>query len=37
MFNIICDVTDLNVTAGDTVTAEVNPILLDNSIKREYR
>lgn len=37
MFNIICDVTDLNVTAGDTVTAEVNPILLNNSVKKEYR
>lgn len=37
MFNIICDVTALNVKAGDIVTANVNPILLDSSIKREYR
>lgn len=37
MFNIICDVTGLNVTPGDIVTANVNPILLDNSVKREYR
>lgn len=37
MFNIICDVTGLNVKAGDIVTANVNPILLDNSLTREYR
>lgn len=37
MFNIICDVTDMDVSAGDIVTANVNPILLDNSIKRVYK
>ena len=37
MFNIICDVTGMNVKAGDVVNANVNPILLDNSVRREYR
>ena len=37
MFNIICDVTEMDVTPGDKVIANVNPILLDNLIKREYR
>ncbi len=37
MFNIICDVTGMNVSAGDKVLANVNPILLDNSITREYK
>ncbi len=36
MFNIICDVTGMNVVPGDKVTANVNPILLDNSVTREY-
>lgn len=36
MFNIICDVTNLNVDVGDKVTVDANPILLDNKIKREF-
>jgi hypothetical protein len=27
----------MDVSAGDIVTANVNPILLDNSIKRVYK
>lgn len=38
MYNIICDVTDNGaVRAGDLVLLDVNTILLDSGIEREYR
>lgn len=38
MYNIICDVTDIGtVKAGDTVLLDVNTLLLDSGIEREYR
>ncbi len=36
MFNIIADVTELDVKAGDTVKADANPILTDSAVERKY-
>ena len=36
MYNIICDVSDINAQIGDDVRLDVNPILIDSLIKREY-
>ncbi len=36
MFNIIADVTGLNVKAGDIVIADANPILTDSAVERKY-
>lgn len=36
MYNIIADVTDMDVRVEDEVFLEVNPILMESSIEREY-
>jgi alanine racemase len=36
MFNIICDITDKNAEIGDKVILDANPILISDSIKRDY-
>ncbi|MBO5454217.1 MAG: alanine racemase [Clostridia bacterium] len=37
MFNIICDITDIDAKPGDKVILQANPILLSDTIEREYR
>ncbi len=37
MFNVVLDVTGVDVKIGDKVMANCNPILIDSSIEREYR
>lgn len=37
MFNIVVDITGMNVYTGDTVKAQCNPVLIDSSVVREYR
>lgn len=37
MFNVIADVTGLDVQVGDAVMIQCNPIMIDSSIEREYR
>ncbi len=37
MFNVVVDITDITAYTGDKVSFEINPILIDKSIKREYR
>jgi alanine racemase len=36
MYSIIVDLNDINVGIGDEVLLEINPILVNNSIVREY-
>ncbi|MDK2800764.1 MAG: alanine racemase [Clostridiales bacterium] len=36
MYNIVVDVTDMDVQIGDEVILEANPILIESSISREY-
>ncbi|AUS97468.1 alanine racemase [Clostridium thermosuccinogenes] len=36
MYNIVIDTTDLDVSIGDEVLLDVNPVLIETSIKREY-
>ncbi len=36
MFNIIADVTDIDAKAGDIVTTDANPILIDKGVERKY-
>lgn len=37
MFNVIADVSGMDVQVGDPVTMQCNPIMIDSSIEREYR
>ncbi len=37
MFNIIADITDTDAQAGDKVTLECNPILINPTVAREYK
>ncbi len=37
MFNIICDITDIDAKPGDKVIIQANPILINDTIIREYR
>lgn len=36
MYNIVSDITDLDITADSKVELDCNPIFIDSSIKREY-
>jgi len=36
MYNIIVDITDLDANIGDQVILDVNPLLIESSINREY-
>lgn len=37
MFNVIAEVTGMDVQVGEPVTMQCNPIMIDSSIEREYR
>lgn len=37
MFNVVIDITDITAYTGDKALFEINPILIDKTIKREYR
>ena len=37
MFNIICDITDIDAKPGDKVKIQANPIMISDTIIREYR
>ena len=37
MFNIICDITDIAAKPGDKVKIQANPIMVSDTIIREYR
>ncbi len=37
MYNIVADITGMDVQPGDCVQCNVNPILIDSQIPREYR
>jgi len=36
MYNIIIDLTDIQAEIGDDVIVEINPVLIESSIKREF-
>jgi alanine racemase len=36
MFNIVIDLTGIEAEIGDKVILDINPVLIDSSIKREY-
>ena len=37
MYNIVLDITNTDIKIGDVVKININPILIDSSIRREYR
>ena len=37
MYNIVVDVTGSNVKVGDTVKLNINPLLINSNIEKEYR
>lgn len=37
MFNIICDITDIDAKPGDKVIIQANPIMISDTILREYK
>ena len=37
MFNIICDITDIDASPGDKVILQANPIFISDTITREYK
>lgn len=36
MFNIIADITDTDLKAGDKVKIDISPVMVSSSVKREY-